>query len=320
MDNIYFWSPSVQFKIENGELKVERFNYGKKCAGFFPEFYYLAQDGATPEQIKKHFPENKRVFLNNLIRDFIKKKILVKSVISPKELFYSQKKLFHNEYPDDMKFVKEKLEAFRIKQTDRRMFSGDISYILEKTGHGELIENRCSVREFSDDVISYYDFSSLIGILQSKPETHKRYYPSAGGLAVIDIYIHIKAERIEGIIEGLYYYDPVENSIVFMNDGKGIVSDAQYFTNKEIFESSAFTVYFVYNAEAGMPKYDGMSYYYGIIESGILIAMLTMSGEKAGIGSCSIGDMMYEKIVPHFNLNDNQILLHSMEFGYKKYR
>ncbi|MDE5620118.1 MAG: SagB/ThcOx family dehydrogenase [Ruminococcus sp.] len=320
MDNIYFWSPSVQFKTENGELKVECFNYGKKCAEFFPELYYIAQDGATPEQLKEHFPENKRVFLNSLIRDFIKKKILVKSVITPAELFYSQKKLFHNEYPDDMRFVREKLEAFRIKQTNRRMFSGDVSYILEKTGQGELLENRCSVREFSDDVISYYDFSSVMGILQSKPETHKRYYPSAGGLAVIDVYVHIKAGRVEGIREGLYYYDPVVNSIVFMNDGKGIVSDAHYFTNKEISEGSAFTVYFVYNVGAGMPKYGGMSYYYGIIESGILIAMLTMSGEKTGIGSCSIGDMVYEKIAPCFNLNDNQILLHSMEFGYKKNR
>ena len=69
-----------------------------------------------------------------------------------------------------------------------------------------------------------------------------------------------------------------------------------------------------------MPKYDGMSYYYGIVESGILISMLTISGEKVGIGSCSIGDMIYDKIIPFFNLNENQILLHSMEFGYKKNR
>ena len=136
MKSRYFWSPSVNFKIDNGELRIERFNYGKKGAEYFPEFYYYTQDGTKLDSLKELFPENKRPFLNNLIKDFIKKKILVNSVLSPKELFYSQKKIFNDDHDEDMRFVKEKLEAFKLEQTERHVFSGDTSYILTNSESG----------------------------------------------------------------------------------------------------------------------------------------------------------------------------------------
>lgn len=318
MKNVYYWSPSVNFKIENGELKIERFNYGKKSAEYFPELYYHTQDGKELEELKELFPENKRSFLSSLIKDLIKKKILVNSVLSPKEIFYSQKKLFSDEHDEDMRFVKEKLSAFQLEQAERHVFSGDTSYILNNSSLPPLIENRCSVREFSSEQISYTDFSSLINCLKNKPADHTRYYPSAGGLATLDIYIHIKEGRVEGIDKGLYYYDPVLNSIIFVDCGDKLTSEAHYITNRDIFEGSAFTVYFVYNASASMPKYNGMAYFYGIIESGIIISLLTAAGEKRGIGNCCIGDMYYEKILPCFRLKEYQVLLHSMEFGKKK--
>lgn len=318
MGNVYFWAPSVRFRVENGELKVERFNYGKKGAEFFPEFYYYTQKGTSVEKLREHFSEEKRVFLNNLIGDFIRKKILVKSIASPKEIFYSQKKLYINEYDKDMCFIKEKLEKFKLEQSERHTFRGDISYILENSKKEKIIEERHSVREFNSTPISYSDFSAILGYLKNKPESHTRYYPTAGGLATVDIYIHIKAKRVTGVEAGVYYYDPVENSIIFIEDGKRITAEAHYITNKDIFESSAFTIYFVYNAGASMPKYEGMAYYYGIIECGIIVSLLTYVGEKVNIGSCCIGDMHYEKVKPCFKLNEDQVILHSMEFGVKK--
>lgn len=318
MKSMYFWSPSVNFKIINGELRIERFNYGKKGAEFFPELYYYTQDGTELSELKERFSENKRAFLNNLIKDLIKKKILVNSILSPKEIFYSQKKIFNDDHDEDMRFVKEKLEEFKLMQTERHVVTGDTSYILANTELPPLVEKRCSVREFSSDPVSYSDLSYILGCLKNKPADHTRYYPSAGGLATLDIYVHIKEGRVEGIDAGLYYYDPVLNSLVLADDGKMISSEAHYITNRDIYEGSAFTVYFVYNGQASMPKYGGMAYFYGIMECGIIISLLTAAGEKKGIGNCCIGDMYYEKILPCFKLKDDQVLLHSMEFGKKR--
>lgn len=317
MKNMYFWSPSVNFRIKNGNLRIERFNYGKKGAEFFPELYYYTQDGIELSDLKALFPENKSAFLNNFIKDLVKKKILVNSILSPKELFYSQKKLFNDDHDEDLRFVKEKLEEFKIMQTERHVVTSDVSYILAHSEFPEQMEQRHSVREFSSEPVSYCDFSYILGCLKNKSADHTRYYPSAGGLATLDVYVHIKEGMVEGIDAGLYYYDPVLNSLILIDDGKMISSDAHYITNQDIFKKSAFTVYFVYNGSASMPKYGGMAYFYGIIECGIMIALLTAVGETKGIGNCCIGDMYYEKILPCFKLNDDQVLIHSMEFGKK---
>lgn len=113
MKNMYFWSPSVNFRIKNGNLRIERFNYGKKGAEFFPELYYYTQDGIELSDLKALFPENKSAFLNNFIKDLVKKKILVNSILSPKELFYSQKKLFNDDHDEDLRFVKKSLKNLK---------------------------------------------------------------------------------------------------------------------------------------------------------------------------------------------------------------
>lgn len=318
MNEMYYWSPGVQFCVKEGELYVERFRYGKQAAQFFPEFYYVAQNGVQIEDLGKRFMTEYKSLLMNLIRDFIKKKILVSSVITPKELFHSQTRLFHNDYPETIRFVSEELENFKKEQSRRELVKDGLTYILEDAEYSSDVVSRESVRKFSKEAVSFHAFSRILGCLQNREgRKNTRYYPSAGGLFPVDIYIFVKQERVEGVEQGLYYYNPVINGITFVDSGEKVTSEAQFITNREIFTGSAFTMYFLYNARCSMPKYSGMGYYYGILDCGIMIGLITRTSEEEGISTCSIGDMEFDKIESCFHHNKNQLFLHSMELGFK---
>ncbi len=318
MNEMYYWSPGVQFCVKEEELYVERFRYGRQAAQFFPEFYYLTQNGARREDLEKRFETENQSLLKNLIQDFMKKKILVCSVITPKELFHSQTRLFQNDYPETIKFVKEELEEFKGEQSGRQLVKEGLTYILKDSDYCNDITCRETVRKFSKKAISFHSFSRILGSLQNREDRKStRYYPSAGGLFPVDVYVFVKSGRVVGVEQGLYYYNPVINGITFVDQGDSITFKSQFITNQEIFAGSAFTIYFLYNARCSMPKYSGMGYYYGILDCGIMTGLITRISEEEGIGTCSIGDMLYGKIESCFHLNKDQLFLHSMECGYK---
>ena len=70
---------------------------------------------------------------------------------------------------------------------------------------------------------------------------------------------------------------------------------------------------FIYNAEATMPKYGAQGYLYSLLDTGIMVSTLNSVGEMLGIGMCSIGDMLFDKVKPLFGLNENQVWLHTVE-------
>lgn len=318
MKEIYYWSPGVQFYVKEEELYVERFRYGRQAAQFFPEFYYMTQNGAGTDDLVERFETESKSLLKNLIQDFIKKKILVCSVISPKELFHSQTRLFENDYPETIRFVKEELEEFKKEQSGRELVKEGLTYILKDSHYCNDITYRETVRKFSKINIPFHSFSRILGSLQNREDRKEtRYYPSAGGLYPVDVYVFVKPGRVEGVEQGLYYYNPVINGITFVDKGENITDKSQFITNQEIFGSSAFTIYFLYNARCSMPKYSGMGYYYGILDCGIMTGLITRISQEEGIGTCSIGDMLYGKIESCFHLNKSQLFLHSMECGYK---
>lgn len=110
----------------------------------------------------------------------------------------------------------------------------------------------------------------------------------------------------------------VNMRINVVNQHCEIDKESQYFTNKNIFETSAFTVYFTYDGDVNIPKYGGDGYYFGILDCGIMIGLLNFVAEYFGVSSCSIGEMDFDKIEHYFELNKNEVYLHSVEMGYSK--
>ncbi len=321
-DKKVFWSPSVEWVKNDGEVRIEMFSYPDYIADLFPKFYFLTQKGILVNELINEFPTLDSKKLNNFIKDLLKKRILVDTILSPQEVFYPQTHLFKNDYSEDILFNAEELEKFKMKQLNRtcEVKSNLKIKLNEDVEYPSMISERRTYRTFdTEHEISFKAFSELLSIFKQirKDDKVYYYYASGGALYPLDVYIYVKPNRVENVKAGLYYYSPIDNSLNLVSSTCVITEDAHYFTNKEIFNESAFSVFLIYNAEATMPKYGGMGYFYSCIDSGIMVGALTQTAELSNIGLCSIGDMNFKKIEKYFKLNKNQVHIHTIEGGLK---
>ena len=321
--DMYYWSPIRNWKKERGRLFIGDYECPDFAVSLFPEFYFKAQSGVRKEVLINEFNHLDRSRLIRFIDELIQNRILVSSILTPKEIFSTQNNLYKNIYTDEIIFVEEAYKKYKNIQMNRTFKGGtgeEISFETE-VEYPSIISNRRSCRSFNEDEkVSFETFVKTISVFKQKRDKDNICYNYAcsGGLYPIDIFIFVKEGRVEGLKEGLYYYNPLNNSIQLVRDGVTISDTAHYHTNKSIFRSSAFSIFFVYNADVTMPKYGGNGYYYSFIDTGIMVSTLTTVGELLGLGVCSIGDMMFERIQENFNFTENQQWIHTVEVGLKK--
>ena len=315
-----FWSPIARWEKKDSEVKIEIFSYKDFVVDLFPKFYFLTQKGIEIGSLINEFKDIDSGKLMNFVNDLLKKKLIVSSILTPQEIFFPQSYIFKNEYSEKIRYDAEELKKFKDKQLNRSSeFSNATKLVLKGDGIPEYICNRKSYRTFSSDLICFDVFCTLLSSFRQIRDNNsiRYYYASAGGLYPLDIYLYVKENRVEGVAKGLYYYNPIDNSINLIDDECEITKESHYFTNQAIFGDSAVSIFIIYNAEVTMPKYGGMGYVYSFIDAGLLVGTLTAVGELNNIGVCSIGDMNFKKIEKYFKLNHNQVLIHDVELGLK---
>lgn len=318
----YFWSPSAQWEIDEDELKIEVFLYPEDVIEYFPKFYFLTQKGITIETLLNSFSEHKRSNLIGFVKDLVKNRILVNNILTPHEIFFTQDRLFDNPYSDEILFNPDKYNAFKKDQMSRTFKNCKDTRISlnQDIEFPSYITNRITYRQFDENSkVPFETFGKLLSVFkQKKVNEHECYnYASAGGLYPIDIFVYIKDNRVEGVRAGLYYYNPLENTLDLVSNTCVISEEAHFHTNKKIFKSSAFSLFALYDAQVTMPKYGGMGYFYATIDMGIMVQLLTQVAEISNIGICSIGDMNFKRIEKYFRLNKTHVFLHDIEVGLK---
>lgn len=318
----FFWSPAARWEKKDGQVKIEVFCYKDYIVELFPEFYFFTQKGVYVNDLIDKFPKYDKDRLKNFIQDLIRKKILVDSPLIPHELFYSGNYLFQNKHSENIKYDKLEFENFKSMQLNRNYKTpkGLKINLYSDEQYPYCISERKTCRSFNtNEIISFEVFSKLIAVFRQRRINGqiKYYYASAGGLYPIDIYIYIKEKRIENLKQGLYYYSPLDNSINIVDECCHVNKNAHYFMNQSIFNQSAFSIFFIYNMEVTMPKYGGIGYLYSCIDIGIMVSSLTFVAGLYNIGLCSIGDMNFHKIEKYFQLNKNQVYIHTVELGLK---
>jgi SagB-type dehydrogenase family enzyme len=318
----YFWAPSVRWTRTANEVVIEIYSYGDVALRVFPEFYFAAQNGKTIQELLAGFPGENPDKLRAMILDFIRNRILVDTLQGPHEIFYSQTHLFKNPYSDDILIDPAAYERFKSDQMNRCFHgaSGPRLSLPAPADYPAWLITRRSSRSFNDTTpISLDTFGRLLSTFKQSRDEHGKpiyYYASAGGLYPIDVFVHVKKGRVDGVGAGVYYYNPLENSLQFVSEAEDF-TDASYQPNKVLARSSAFSLFFFYSASATMPKYGGSGYYYACLEVGLMVATLTAIAETAGIAVCSIGDLNFRRIEHCFKLETGQVYLHLLELGRK---
>lgn len=180
-----------------------------------------------------------------------------------------------------------------------------------------LRRTRRTVRDFSGRPLTFAELSSLLGCLKNTgTETSPEYlYPSAGGLYPVDTYVCIKKGGCEGIGSGTYLYLPESGRLCPVSEDIPPVT-AHYYNNRNIYSSSSVSLYFFCDCCVSMPKYGSMGLYYGILDSGIMLELITETAAGLSLGSCIIGDLDLKKAGNCFGSCENKVYLHCMEVGH----
>ena len=311
-----FWSPAVTWEAKDGVLKAAAFTIRTSFARLFPQFYFICAAGATEQEILAGFPAEEPDLLLRFIRKLRSALILVSGIQSPDEIFYAQKKLFQSETQYETGYFMDATHVgeFREKAYARQSRTGDIAVKLPQTEVSELFAQRRSTRKFDGSRIPFSDFAALMNLMMRKPDG-SFYYGSAGALYPIDCYVSVYHDRVENVANGLYLLDPMRGGLIPADSGASLEQDLHFAGNRNIYSGSAFSLYFVYNAEYSMPKYGSRSYYYAMLDEGILIGTLNLAAAEHGMGCCSIGDLNFRKAEAAFHLNEYQQYLHCMIFG-----
>jgi pyochelin synthetase len=186
----------------------------------------------------------------------------------------------------------------------------------ERTFERRLLERR-SERRYDDAPLAIEALGDLLGRLRAlRIEGKLKYgYGSAGSSYPVQTYLYVKPERVDRLAPGTWYYQPVEHRLHSIRSDARIESKVHYLENRPIFDSSAFSIFFIGRMDAIAPLYGDKSRDFALIEAGLMTQVLELAATAAGIGLCQIGDMQFPRVRDAFSLAPNDILLHSLIGG-----
>ncbi|WP_415949103.1 amino acid adenylation domain-containing protein [Streptomyces sp. KLOTTS4A1] len=220
--------------------------------------------------------------------------------------------------PVDM-FSPEERDAFkRAAWNLRRIGPGEQRLSLPRTGIApERYTRRSSKRDFLDRPL---DRASLARLLELLAEAHADgraafLYPSAGETYAVQTYVHVKPGAVDGLAEGVYYYQPREHALHLVNAAPRIDRSIHFYYNRPVFDRAGLGIYLIGQRHGIAPLYQDVAEHFLTLEAGYM-GQLLMSGQAtAGIGLCPIGTLTFDSIRGQFGLDEGHVFLHSFLAG-----
>ena len=218
----------------------------------------------------------------------------------------------------------EEKEAFKKREPGIRRDDGARPYVrLDAPGAAaaDLDERwlaRRSARRFLAETLPFARFSDFLAVLlRRKLGGNPKYlYPSAGALYPVQVYVHAKPGRIEGLPGGLYYFRPDTGRLVLLAERTGIDATVHVpFINSPVFEAAAFSLFFVARLAAIAPLYGEHAARFAILEAGAMTQLLDLQCAGTSLGFCSIGSVEWDRIKASFELDPTDVLVHSLVGG-----
>ena len=175
-----------------------------------------------------------------------------------------------------------------------------IGPIDQKSGKSlwEAIAQRRSVREFSEQSITFSELSQLIwatqGITTKSGGFEFRASPSAGALYPIETYLGVN--RVEEIPSGIYHYNVKEAQLILLKEGHFGPELCEAGLGQEMLEEAACV--FVWTAIVGRSKwkYRERAYRYVYMDVGHIGQTLYLAATALDMGCCAVGAFFDEEV------------------------
>nr|WP_255653608.1 non-ribosomal peptide synthetase/type I polyketide synthase [Myxococcus sp. XM-1-1-1] len=183
----------------------------------------------------------------------------------------------------------------------------------------QAVVDRRSHKSFRSSPVSLGQLSELLSCLmqvQLEDSLLPKYrYASAGGLYPVQVYLHVKAGRVQGLAGGTYYYHPKQHALVLLSPDV-VMSRAQHAPgNRATFDDAALSVFLVGQLDAIQPLYGDLARGFCLLEAGYIAQLLMGSAVGGELGLCPIGGLDFEPLRQQLALDAGHVLLHSFLVG-----
>ena len=171
---------------------------------------------------------------------------------------------------------------------------------------------------FAATPLAFERFSELLACLMQVqfPESPlpKYRYPSAGSLYPVQVYLHVKPDRVSGVPGGIYYYHPKHHRLL-RSSTEVMDRDLHAGTDRSAFELASFSVFLVGELAAVAPAYGELSYDFCLLEAGYMRQLLVLAGAAAAIGFCPIQGLDGRRLHPLLGLEETQLPIYGLLAG-----
>jgi SagB-type dehydrogenase family enzyme len=168
--------------------------------------------------------------------------------------------------------------------------------------------------------VSLLQFGRLLSCLRQITQDGrvKYLYASPGTLYPVQVYLHVKPDRVEGVLPGIYYYHPIDHRLVSIAAGAHIDQNVHWPHNRRIFEAAAFSIFLIAQLSALGPIYGEHAAGFPFVEAGLIAQLLETSAPACDIGLCQVGGLHFEKIRDLFALEKTHVFVHALLGGVKE--
>jgi SagB-type dehydrogenase family enzyme len=178
----------------------------------------------------------------------------------------------------------------------------------------QAIQNRRSVREFSDRPLTLAEASQLLWSAQGLTDNRGlRSAPSAGALYPLVVYL--VAGNVTGLEAGTYQYSPDGHKLRLIKDGDSRVELATAAYRQHWLKDSAALLIFSAIAKKTTWKYGQRGIRYIHIEVGHSAQNVFLQAQSLGIEAAVVGAMDGERIKAILKLSTEEEVLYLMPVG-----
>jgi len=135
----------------------------------------------------------------------------------------------------------------------------------------------------------------------------------ATGQDELALYVYLKADAVEGMAEGLYYYDRQSARLQLQNASPGIDRSCQFFYNRDYFDAASFSLFWLSpigdEADRAVPLLQAR------LAAGRLGQRLLSTQSAYEVGLCPVGGTDFDRIRDAFGVAASYELVHCLLGG-----
>ncbi|MFW6020045.1 MAG: SagB/ThcOx family dehydrogenase [Bacteroidales bacterium] len=179
----------------------------------------------------------------------------------------------------------------------------------------EALQNRRSVRNYTNSALTVQDISQLLWAAQgiTEPGRGFRTAPSAGALYPLEVYVVV--DRVKELDQGIYKYNVEKHHLKKLKSGEYNTKVAKAALGQSSIKQAAIQIIFSAVYDRTTQKYDDRGIRYVHMEAGHAAQNVLLQAVSLDLGSVVTGAFSDESLEKLLNMPENETALYIIPVG-----